>query len=489
MQGMLRQRADNDRAAETISAVIPSVGRLPYIRRMGIEFDSDAVARLRDAVAGTVYLRGEEGLAAEVACFNPAIAHDPDVVVAVADENDVAEAVRFARDFRVPVRVQATGHGSESAIVGGMIISTRALDAVTIDPDARHAVLGAGVRWAPVIVAAAEHGLAPITGSSTSVGAVGYTLGGGLGPLARSHGFTSDWVRGFRVVTAGGEIVSADATTNPELFWALRGGKGGLGVVTQMTLELVPLTTLYGGSVFFEGDAVGPAFSAWVDWSAELADEATTSVVYLQIPDIEGPPPPLRGRNVLSVRFAYPGDAAEGERLFAPIRAAAPVYLDFVGELPATAVASIHNDPEQGSPSWIRGLMLDSFDRQAADALFALVGPGTDSPFVAVEVRQLGGATTRDTADGSAVGGRGSSYTVSMIAGDPATFAEAAPTRAAAVADALGDRISATTNVNWAADLTDKAAFERTWPPAVFDRLAAARTTWDPERVFAFGPA
>ena len=138
---------------------------------MGIEIEADAVARLRERVQGTVYVRGDEGLAAEVACFNPTVRHDPDVVVAVAGEEDVAEAVRFAREHGLPVRVQATGHGSESPISGGLIVSTRALDTIDVDPAPRHVRLGAGVRWAPVIAATAEYGLAPVTGSSTSVGA------------------------------------------------------------------------------------------------------------------------------------------------------------------------------------------------------------------------------------------------------------------------------------------------------------------------------
>jgi len=456
---------------------------------MGIDIEADAVARLRELVHGTVYVRGDAGLAAEVACFNPTVQHDPDVVVAVADEEDVAEAVRFAREQGLPVRVQATGHGAEAPISGGLIVSTRALDTIDIDAASRLVRLGAGVRWAPVIAAAAEHGLAPVTGSSTSVGAVGYTLGGGLGPLARTPGFTADWVRGFRVVTAEGEVVTADAESHPELFWALRGGKGGLGVVTEMTLELVPLTTLYAGSVFFEGDAIEPAFRAWVDWAAGLGEEATTSVVLLRVPDVDGPPPPLRGRTVLSVRFAYPGASAEGERLFAPIRAAAPVLLDFVGEIPTTAVASIHNDPEEGSPAWIRGFMLDDFDAADGDALLDVAGPRVESPFLALEIRQLGGATRRDTDDGTAVGGRDSGYTLSAIAADPATFATEAPAAAEAISRALEHRISAVTNVNWAADLTDPAVFASSWPADVGARLTHARATYDPDRVFAFGPA
>lgn len=456
---------------------------------MGTDIEANAVARLRDRVHGTVYVRGDEGLAAEVACFNPTVVHDPDVVVAVADEHDVAEAVRFAREQDLPVRVQATGHGAEAPISGGLIVSTRALDTIDVDAASRLVRLGAGVRWAPVIAASAEFGLAPVTGSSTSVGAVGYTLGGGLGPLARTHGFTADWVRGFRVVTAEGEVVTADADSHPELFWALRGGKGGLGVVTEMTLELVPLTTLYAGSVFFEGEAIEPAFRAWVDWAGSLGEVATTSVVLLRIPDVDGPPPPLRGRTVLSVRFAYPGDAAEGERLFAPIRAAAPIFLDVVGEIPTTAVATIHNDPEEGSPAWIRGFMLDDFDAADGDALLDVAGPKVESPFLALEIRQLGGAARRDTHDGTAVGGRDSGYTLSAIAADPATFDSAAPAAAEAITRALEHRISSVTNVNWAADLTDPATFAASWPADVGARLTEVRAGYDPEGVFAFGPA
>jgi hypothetical protein len=455
---------------------------------MGTVLEQDSVERLRESVAGDVYLRGDVGLAAEVACFDPTLIHDPDIVVAARNDGDVAEALRFARENGLAVRVHATGHGSETPISDGLVVSTHALDALTINPETRLATIGAGLRWGPVIAAAAEHGLSPVTGSSTRVGAVGYTLGGGLGPLARTFGFTSDWARGFRVVTAAGEVVTADSTTNPDLFWALRGGKGGLGVVTEMTLELLPLNSLYAGALFFEGEAIEPAYRAWIDWSASLSAEATTSAAFLQVPDMEGAPPPLRGRFLFTVRFAYPGDAAEGERLLAPVREAAPIYLDGVTVIPTTAVDSIHNDPQQGSPVWIRGLMLDSFDGEAGAALYELAKPGTGSPFLAVEIRQLGGATRRDTTDGTAAGGRGSEYAVSALAADPNTFAERAPARAAELRSVLGDRVSEITNVNWSASLTDPAVFAGAWPPAVFERLAQVRSRWDPNRLFAFGP-
>ncbi|MGO4277009.1 hypothetical protein AB4Z22_45475, partial [Paenibacillus sp. TAF58] len=130
---------------------------------------------------------------------------------------------------------------------------------------------------------------------------------------------------------------------------------------------------------------------------------------------------------VLSIRFAFPGDAAEGARLAEPLRAAAPALLDLVGEIPTTAVGSIHMDPEEGGPDWIRGLMLDSVDQDLADDLLRLAGPGSGSPFTAVEIRQLGGATRRDTTEGTAVGGRDAQFTMGLIALNPATFAEIAP--------------------------------------------------------------
>ncbi len=456
---------------------------------MTIQIDTDSLARLRDSVAGTVFVRGDAGLAAEVAGFNTAIVHDPDVVVAVTSENDVSAAVQFAADNDLRVRVQATGHGGGLPITDGVLISTRALDDITIDPETRLATIGAGVRWAPVVEAGAEFGLTPITGSSPHVGAIGYTLGGGLGPLSRSHGFTSDWVRGFRVVTADGEVLTANDTTHSDLFWALRGGKGGLGVVTSMTIELVPMRTLYAGSLIFEGVEIEPALRTWVEWAQSAPESVTSSFAFIDVPDVEFAPPPLRGTFVLSIRFAFPGDPAEGARLAAPLREAARVSLDLLGEIPTTAVGTIHNDPVEGGPDWIRGLMLDSIDQDLADDLLRLAGPGSGTPFVAVEVRQLGGATHRDAKDGTAVGGRDARFTMGLIALDPSTFAERAPERAAAIFDAVGGRRSEITNVNWSRGLIDAAEFTTTWPPAVFDRLAAARTKYDPSGVFAFGPA
>ncbi|MBE9938629.1 FAD-binding oxidoreductase, partial [Cellulosimicrobium cellulans] len=283
------------------------------------------VAALRDRVTGRVLARGDlpDGgpTAAEaVAAHSTLVAHDPDVAVLAETEADVVEAVRFAAHHGLRVRSHATGHGESSPITDGVVLGTSGLAGVEVDPASRVARIGAGTRWNAVVDAAAEHGLAPVTGSSTSVGVVGYTLGGGYGPLTRSHGLTSDRVRGFRVVLADGSVVEAGPDTEPDLFWALRGGKGGLGVVTRLDLELVPLRTLYAGSLTFDARHVEEVLRGWAAWTATAPDDVTTSVAVLALPDLPFVPEHLRGRTVLALRFAYPGDPAEGERLAAPLR-------------------------------------------------------------------------------------------------------------------------------------------------------------------------
>jgi len=264
------------------------------------------------------------------------------------------------------VNVFAAGHG-DAVVESGVMVSTRRLDDVRIDPGARLATVGGGTQWRDVVAAAAEHGLAPITGASGVVGVVGFLLGGGVGPLARSHGFGSDHLLGATVVTGGGEIVDTD--DHPDLLWALRGGRAGLGVVTEARVGLVELSTLYAGALFFDTPHIEQAFRAYVDWTAGTDPRITTSAAIVRFPPFDMVPEPLRGRRLLSVRFAYPGPTAEGERLAAPLRAFAPVHLDGLGELPAAEIARIHNDPTEPAPAWVSGSMLAAVDQDFANAL------------------------------------------------------------------------------------------------------------------------
>lgn len=442
---------------------------------------------LRGAVSGVVLAPSDPDFAGEVAGYNLAVQLRPEVVVGAASVGDVVAAVRFANEHGMPVRVQSTGHGAHSAITDGVLITTKRMDSVEVDAETRLATIGAGARWAAVIAAADPFGLAPITGSSTSVGAIGYLLGGGLGPLARSHGFSSDWVREFTVVTADGEVVTASADEHPDLFWALRGGKGGLGVVTEAKVELVELPELYAGALMFEGAAIEPALRAWAAFTETAPDDVTTSAGIVHFPPMEFIPEIFRGKDVLAVRFARPGDAATGESLAAPLRAAATPLVDGLGPMPRANVGLIHNDPADPAPSWGAGMLLDRIDDAFVDLVLSNFGAGVRGPFMVTEVRHLGAATRRDLDGGSAVGGRDAGFAFTLIGvPDPSLFAEVLPGALAALKPQLAPWLSSGTNIHWT-DWNSAADYDRSWPADVLARLKAVRAEVDPQGRFPFG--
>ncbi len=446
--------------------------------------------QLRRTVTGPVLTAADEGFAAELAGFKANVEHHPEVVVGIASAADAAAAVAVAGETGAPIRVLATGHGLGKPVTEGIVITTSRLKGVSIDPVTKTAHIEAGCRWGEVVAAAAEHGLAPITGASATVGCVGMLLGGGFGPLARTYGVASDWVRGFELVTGAGDVVTANATEHPDLFWALRGGKGGFGVVTSVDVELVELSTLYGGSVFFDAPEIDSVIRTWIDWTKTLPEAATTSAIILRLPPLPFIPEPLRGKTVVSVRFAYVGDAAEGEKLFAPIRAAGAVLIDLLGEMPAANIAQIHNDPADPTQSFDRGVMLDELDGDFADAFLGAVGPDQQLPLVAVELRHLGGAVSRDVPEGSAVGGRSGAYTFFMVgAPDPSLFETVLPAVTGQVLDSVQKWTSAVNTVNLADGFVIPGSYEACWPAETRARLDEVRSTYDPQRRFPYGPS
>ncbi|MDN5751387.1 MAG: FAD-binding oxidoreductase, partial [Pseudonocardia sp.] len=320
--------------------------------------------------------------AAVGAAFNTTHTARPAVVVGATCAADVAETVRWAVSRGRAVTVQSTGHGLQADLAGSVLVTTRRMSAVSIDPVARTVRVGAGVRWAQVIEAATPYGLAPLNGSSSQVGVIGYTLGGGLGPMARRYGFAADHVRRAQLVTADGRIREVDAATDPELFWALRGGKGNFGIVTELEFELMPVAALYGGGIFFPGAAAAEVLHAFRAWVETLPEEAGTSVALLRLPPLPELPEPLRGQFVVHLRFAHLGPADEGAALLAPMRAVAPAVMDLVADMPYAAVDSIHMDPVDPMPIWERGATLRELPAAAVEELLAAAGPGVEVPLM-----------------------------------------------------------------------------------------------------------
>ena len=363
---------------------------------------------------GTVAVPGDRKYDALVSPWNLAVPVRPAAVLAAHDAQDVVEAVQFAARHSIRVTPQATGHGPMAELTTELLVSTKELDEVVVHAEG-WARAGAGVKWLRVVEAAAPYGLAPLSGSITDVGIVGYTTGGGLGPMARTYGLAVDKVRAIEVVTGDGVLRRVTPTVHPELFFALRGGKGMLGIVTAIEFDLVHQPRFYGGSLWFDGADAASVIETWRAWSEELPEEGTTSFALFQLPDMEGVPPMLAGRLTLSVRFVWTGSAAEGERWFAAMRAAAPVILDDVADKPYTAIDSVHTDPLDPTPAYEAGHVLTDFPQEAADALLALTGPAAASPQILVEVRQLGGAFSRPGEHPSAFASRDAAYSLLIV--------------------------------------------------------------------------
>jgi FAD/FMN-containing dehydrogenase len=431
---------------------------------------------------------GDAGYADEVASFNQIAAHRPPIVVGAVCADDVAAAVRFALRHDLAVSVQSTGHGASFPIEDGVLISTRRMDSVAIDVQRGVARVGAGAKWAAVIAAAAPYGFAPLSGSTSDVGAVGYTLGGGMGPLGRRYGFAADRVRSIEVVTGDGRLRTITADDDSGLFWGLRGGKGNLGIVTAIEVDLVLLPRLYGGAIFFDGADSAKVLHAWREWVQTVPEEMTSSVALLRLPDIDMVPPPLRGKLTVHLRIAYIGEPCWGEKLVAPLRAVATPIVDMVRDMPFTEADSIHMDPTDPQPAWHDGRLLADFPAEAVDALVATAGPDVDVPLIFAEVRHMGGALGRPAAVPNAVSGRDGAFSLFVLGPAIPGLTPVVEAAAARVIDALAPWQASGRLYNFLGT-PDKgsAAVAAAYRPEDAARMQELKDRFDPHGMFRHG--
>ena len=451
---------------------------------------ADDVDDLRSRVHGPVYAAGDDGMVAEVAAWNLAVTHTPAIAVGATCAADVAAAVSWATAHGLRVAVQATGHGPVRNAAGSLMISTRRMQGVTIDRMRGTARVEAGVKWMKVLEAAAPYGLTGLCGSASDVGVVGYTLGGGLGPLGRRFGFAADTVLSVEMVTADGVIRTVCAEEEPELFWAVRGGKGNFGVVTAIELQLVPVRSVYGGGIFFAGKDAASVLHAFRAWAPAMPEEVGTSVAILRLPPMEELPPPLRGQTVVHLRYVYAGDdPAEGERLLEPMRTVGEVLLGFVHPLLTTELDSVHMDPTDPLPGWEKGMQLTELPAEAVDALLAAAGPQLDIPLIMVELRLLGGALARQPRVPNAVAGRDGAYQVLTLGPGVPELAAVVPALGKGVLEALEPWKAPGCVTNFLGEVEGPAEVAASYPADVAERLLAIKQAVDPDRVFSFGIA
>jgi len=284
--------------------------------------------------------------------------------------------------------------------------------------------------------------------------------------------------------------VRVSAEEHPDLFWGLGGGGGNFGIVTSLEFKLHPLTAVYGGNAFYPVDRAREVLETYARWSADLPDEMTTAVAFMNIPPLPDIPEPLRGGSFVAVRGCYSGENPEdGEAMFRPVREGLgdPV-MDTFGVMPVAAMDAISMDPVDPIGAVQRSEMLRDLSPGTIDALLEVSGPDSGSPLIMLEVRQLGGALARTPGRLSPMGGGEARYVMNGVG---ATFtpemAEGVKAHLARVTEATREHQTGETYVNFME--LDGAGEERVraaYPPEDWERLVALKDRLDPDNVFRF---
>jgi hypothetical protein len=327
----------------------------------------------------------------------------PAAVVHVTSADDIAATVRFARRHELSVAAQPVGHGATTAVNGTILLRTGALTAIDLDLAAGTVRVEAGVRWRDLNKTLTGTGLSGLPGSSGDPTVVGYTLGGGVGWFGRKYGQAANSVRAFELINAAGDRQRVTQESDPELFWALRGGGGEFGIVVALELELLLAPQIYGGRMMWPIEHARDALRAFTDIAATAPDELTLWAWLINLPDMPDVPPPLRGKWIVAVDSVFLGSAEDGEKLIAPLRGLAEPLADFVKPLTLDELSTVAQEPEDPIPGLIQAVLLSGFDTAALDTLLEVAAPGKPSPVFLYEVRHLGGALARpDESHGSA---------------------------------------------------------------------------------------
>lgn len=443
---------------------------------MSVPVDLDLLALDLD---GVLTLPGEPGWDQARQAWNLAVDQQPVAVATVTSVRDVRTVVTAARRLGLRVAAQSTGHNASPMgdLAGTILLRLSELRGVTADPSARVARVEGGAQWADVTSAAARHGLAALAGSSGDVGVAGYTLGGGVSWLGRSHGLALNHVRAFEVVTADGAVRRVDAAHDPDLFWALRGGGGSFAVVTAIEFALFPIREVYAGALFFPLEQAREVLNGWARWTDTAPAEAMSIGRLIRFPVLPELPPQLSGRSYAVVEVATTLDPTAADQLLAPLRALGPVD-DTFATIPVEQLDQLNMDPPAPVPMHGDGWLQTELNAQAVDAIVRVAGPGVDTPLLAIDLRHLGAALTPGRG-GGAVDGLPGAF-LGFVLGITPEPESTPPVRSAvtAVLDAVAPWRAQGMYLNFAEHPSDVSGF---YDADTWARLRAVKTAYDPD--------
>jgi FAD/FMN-containing dehydrogenase len=442
-----------------------------------------ALERSVTALTGRVALPENPNWDEARLAWNLAVDQQPAAIVFPESDEDVIAAVQLARAFELRVTAQGTGHNASplGPLEDTVLVKTERMRGIQIDPERRIARIDAGVRSLELVEAAAQHGLAPLAGSSPDVGVVGYTLGGGLSWFGRKHGLAASNVHAIELVTADGRLVRADREQEPDLFWALRGGGGSFGIVTALELRLIPVREAYAGILWWPIERDREVLHAWAELTRQgLPDELTTVGRYLRLPPLPDIPEPMRGKSFVVVEVIHLGEPEQADELLAPVRALGPVR-DTIQRISTPALSHMHMDPEHPVPGSGDGMLVQKLPPEAIDEIILTAGAASPSPLLSLEVRQLGGELARPHPENGALAAIDADYALYAVGIAPTPEA-AAGVRAhvEVITDALLPWAARQNYLNFAETRRDPHTL---WTENAHDRLRRIKAALDPDNL------
>jgi len=440
-----------------------------------------------DGFAGTLIHPDGAGYDEARAVFNGMIDRRPAVIAKCSSVDDVVAVVALARDNDLPLSVYGGGHGvTGSAVVdAGVCLDLRDLHAVTVDAGAKTVRIQGGATWGEVDAATQAHGLAVTGGRVSGTGVVGLALGSGSGWLERAFGLVCDNMLEATLVTADGRVVTASETSEPELFWGLRGGGGNFGVVTELTLRLRPLGPIvYGGMLMYPAAMAGELVRTYREFIAAAPDEVGSGLAFITAPPEEFVPEPVRGQPVVGIVCCYAGSAADGPEAYRALRELPYLGIDMLGEMPYVAVQQLLDPP---NPKGMQNYWTADFLAELPDeAVDTLVGRATQpvSPMTQLILIPGGGAASRVAEDAMAFGQRSAPWNLHLLSMWPApadTEANIAYTRDLAVA--MKPWTTGRAYLNFIGD-EGAGRVEAAFGPEKYARLSRLKREWDPTNLF-----
>jgi FAD/FMN-containing dehydrogenase len=416
--------------------------------------------------------------------WNKAYVRQPALIVRAMDSMDVIRSVSFARERDLPFAIRSGGHSLAGfgSTDGGLVLDLSLLKRITLDSTTGVACVQPGVTSEELAPRAAEYGLGLSTGDAPTVGIGGLTLGGGIGFMVRKYGLSIDSLLSAEVVTANGRFVTASATEHPDLFWALRGGGGNFGVVTNLRFQLRPVGTVVGGAIV--SLATPQSVRNYVDRAIEAPDGLTTITFLLKAPPLPFIPTELHGSVILLILAVFVGDVEDGRKALEPLRTIGPGTVDVTGPMPYPAIFDFTRDPTVSSHHYGRSTFVQDMPDQLVETLLAHMERGT-SPLSLVQIRPLGGAFARVPADATAFANRDKRYMLTVINDWDGPNADDASPHRQWVDDLwkLVRPLGSGVYVNFLEE-GEGDRIRQAYPGDTYARLASIKRRYDPDNLF-----